>query len=298
MMHGWPGITAVYYLPGPHPALIETGPGSSIDSVTRGLDEAGVDSIEWIVLTHIHLDHAGAVGHLAGRFPSAKIVVRQEGAAHLVDPSRLWASASRIYQDMDAMWGRMIPVPEDRIVSISGDGPIADLGDGRRLQAVYSPGHAKHHMAVFEAGNADLFTGDALGVYLPEARAIRPATPPPEFDMEVAISSIRMLSKLGAARVFPTHFGPVPEPRSAFDEGESRLRQWVDAAAVVRAAGGGQPEIAQSFRDRRDEFYPGLDEALLDKFDQTTSYDMNAMGIERYLRKKAEAETETEAGDR
>src|SRR2546426_5729251 len=100
-MHGAPRVTAVYYLPGPRPAIVETSAATSVDRVLDGLSAAGATRLDWIVLTHIHLDHAGAVGHLAAAFPSARVVVRVEGAPHLVDPSRLWASASRLYDDME-----------------------------------------------------------------------------------------------------------------------------------------------------------------------------------------------------
>ena len=125
-MNGWERITAVYYLPGPRPAIIETAPATSLEHVLSGLEEAGAADLDWIVLTHIHLDHAGAAGHLAQRFPRARVVVRAEGAPHLVDPSKLWQSASRLYDDMEGLWGRMIPVSPDRIDAVSTDGVVAD----------------------------------------------------------------------------------------------------------------------------------------------------------------------------
>jgi glyoxylase-like metal-dependent hydrolase (beta-lactamase superfamily II) len=286
-MHGIEGITAVYYLPGPRPAIIEAGPASSLDATMQGLEEAGVDRLDWIVLTHIHLDHAGAVGQLAQRFPEARVVVRTEGAPHLTDPSRLIASAARLYPNMD-MWGPFVPVPEERIDAISADSPIADLGDGRRLDAVYAPGHAKHQMAIFDRRRGDVFAGDAVGVRLPEIGVTRPATPPPEFDLELSIETVEKIRSLRPARVFPTHFGPVPEVNPALDEAILRFNQWVGAAKEVMAAGGDVPEIAAAFRSRSREFYPGLTEETQAKLEGTTSYLLNAAGIARYLKKKAE----------
>ena len=132
-MHGWQGITAVYLLDGPNPAIIDTGPGSSVDRILAVLEEAGVGSLAWIVLTHIHLDHAGAAGRLAQRFPESKVVVREEGARHIADPSRLWSSAAQLYPNMLELWGEMLPVERDRIVAVSEDGPAVDLGGGRSL---------------------------------------------------------------------------------------------------------------------------------------------------------------------
>lgn len=283
-MHGLEGITAVYYLPGPRPAIIEAGPGSSIEATTTGLEEAGVDDLDWIVLTHIHLDHAGAVGHLAARYPKARVIVREEGARHLVDPSRLWASASRIYPDMEGLWGSFLPVEESRITPVSEDGIVADLGDGRRLQAIYAPGHANHHMAILESATGDLFTGDAMGVYFSAARCIRPATPPPEFNLLIWLQTLEHIKHLQPSRIFPTHFGPFPDPEEALVEAPMRLRQWTEAAELVVRSGGDASAVADKFRQMRDEWYPDLDSALLiDKFEQTTSYEMNASGIYRYL---------------
>jgi glyoxylase-like metal-dependent hydrolase (beta-lactamase superfamily II) len=289
-MHGWEGSTAVYYLPGHSPAIIDTGPGSSVETVFRGLNESGVDRLDWIVLTHIHLDHAGAAGHLVAAFPEARVAVRTEGAPHLINPERLWASASRIYgKDMGRLWGDMVPVPEDRVVRVSHDGPVVDLCGGRQLIGVHAPGHAKHQMALLDTLGADLFVGDAIGVRLPDTGVIRPVTPPPEFDLELALKTIRNLGDFGARRVFPTHFGPVPDPGQAFAEAADRLNQWIEVAEAVFQAGGGVGEIAEALRSRRDVFYPELDRALIPKFEHAASYDLNARGMFRYFTSRAAA---------
>jgi glyoxylase-like metal-dependent hydrolase (beta-lactamase superfamily II) len=282
-MHGWEGVTAVYYLPGSSPAIIDTGPGSSIVRVLQGLEKAGVRRLDWIVLTHIHLDHAGAAGHLAAAFPNARVVVRAEGAPHLINPERLWASASRLYADMAGLWGEMLPVPAERILAVSQDGQAADLGEGRELLAIHAPGHAKHQMALLDKPRGNLFVGDAIGVRLPAAGVIGPVTPPPEFDLEVALGTIRQLDAIRPSRVFPTHFGPVPDPVQAFEEAAGRLTRWVEAAERVFQSGGGVEEIAEALRLRRDNFYPDLDPRLMPKFEHTVSYDLNARGMFRYF---------------
>ena len=288
-MHGAERVTAVYYLPGPRPAIIETAPATSLAHVLGGLEAAGVTDLDWIVVTHIHLDHAGAAGHLAGRFPRARVIVRAEGAPHLVDPTRLWASAARLYPDMEGLWGSMIPVPGERLDIVSTDSTVADLGDGRRLEAIYTPGHAAHHMALFEPSRGDLFTGDALGVLLSEVGAVHPATPPPEFDLEANIDSIKRLRELGARRVFPTHFGEAALPAEALFMGaESSLRRAVSLAENVVAAGGGVAAIAAAFQEEEVSLVPGLgsEAGLAARLAMTTSYELNAMGIARYLRRR------------
>ena len=286
-MHGREGITAAYVLPGSFPALIEVGPATSFDAVMEGLSEAGVGGLKVIVVTHIHLDHAGAIGHFAKEFPDARVVVRKEGAPHLVDPSRLWASASRIYDDMEGLWGELIPVPEDRIQVISDDGTFVDLGAGRSLSAIYTPGHASHHMSILETSQDDLFAGDAIGVYSQDANMIRPATPPPEFYPDVAIASIEKLAELSPKRLFPTHFGPAPVP-DAFTEGAERIRQWVAAVEEVFTLDADVASIADALRSRREEFYPGMTDEVIEKLENTTSYELNAAGILRFLKKRAE----------
>ena len=286
LMHGLAGVTAVYCLPGPRPAIIETGPSSSLPAVLAGLESLGIDRLDWIIVTHIHLDHAGAAGHLAQRFPEARVVVRTEGARHLVDPSRLWASAARLYDNMDQLWGPMLPIDPERIDAVSADGVVAELGDGRVLEAVYTPGHAAHHMAIWEPGGGDAFTGDALGVFLAEMGAVHPATPPPEFDLEVALDSIARLRRLGPLRVFPTHFGPLAgRLEERFDQAGDCLHQAVGRAVQVVGRGGGIAEMAAAFREDQQAGFPGLDALVAERLSHTTSHELNARGIARYLSK-------------
>jgi glyoxylase-like metal-dependent hydrolase (beta-lactamase superfamily II) len=285
-MHGLKAITAVYYLPGPRPAIIETAPATSLGAVLAGLTEAGVEDLDWIVVTHIHLDHAGAAGDLAERFPGARVVVRAEGAPHLADPNRLWASAARLYDDMEGLWGWMRPVPAERIDAVSEDGVVADLGDGRRLEALYTPGHAAHHMALFEPSSGDVFAGDALGVCLPGAGVLRPATPPPEFDLEAALDSIERIRRLRPRRLLPTHYGAAPSTDPLLDAAGERLREAVELAEKVVAEGGGLAAIREAFRKDEEARAGGLDQELDTRLAHTTSYDLNARGIARYLTKR------------
>ncbi|HEU5001749.1 MAG TPA: MBL fold metallo-hydrolase [Actinomycetota bacterium] len=288
-MHGRAGVTAVYCFPAPAPAIIDTAPATSLEAILTGLEELGIDDLAWIILTHIHLDHAGAAGHLAERFPRARVVVREEGAPHLIDPSRLWASASRLYDDMEGMWGSMRPVPADRLDVVGADGVVADLGDGRVLSAVYTPGHAAHHMALVEAASGDVFAGDALGVFLAEMGAVHPATPPPEFNLEAAVDSIGRLQALGPSRLFPTHFGPLPAAGAGLApylaEGASALRRVVTVAEAVVASGGGVAQIAEALEEEELRLVGPLDDALSDRLAHAIPHSLNAMGVARYLSK-------------
>lgn len=294
-MHRKIGITAAYVLRGEKTALLETGPKSSLDHVLAGLEAAGVDHLDWIIVTHIHLDHAGAAGTLAQRFPDARVGVHEIGAPHLVDPSKLWNSASRIYGDrMDRLWGGIDPIPSDRIHVIV-DQDVIDLG-GVSLRAIETPGHAYHHHAFLDEDSGFVFTGDALGVRLPEVGVVRPATPPPEFHLEKAIVSIERIRGLGAARLFPTHFGPHDEGERVHssegfcDEAIEALRKWAEWVLEARTQTHELDDAAELVTKlARSELESTLDDESIARMDNTTSYWMNTWGYMRYFDKAAEA---------
>lgn len=285
-MHGYPGITGAFLLSGERTALVETGPKSRVDDVLAGLDEAGVDRLDWIIVTHIHLDHAGAAGTVAGKFPEAKVGVHGVGAPHLVDPSKLWASASRIYGDkMDEMWGGIDPIPEDRVNVIS-DGDKIDLG-GRTLRAVETPGHAYHHHAYLDDATGTLFTGDALGVRLPDVGVMRPATPPPEFHLPTAIASIEKIRTLQPASLCLTHFGPA---EGSVDEvcgaAIAALERWAGWIRAARKHTRDLDEVTEIVRSEvRNDLEGKVDDEAVTRMEQTTSYRMNASGYMRYFDK-------------
>ena len=290
-MHGHAAITAAYLLRGELTALVETGPKSSAARVLAALESLGVDRLDWIVVTHMHLDHAGAAGTLARRFPGATVAVHPVGARHLVDPSKLWSSARRIYGEaMEALWGGVDPVPEERVRALE-DGEKVDLG-GRSLQAIETPGHARHHHAYLDDLTGIVFTGDALGVRLREIERIRPATPPPELDVEKAVSSIARIRQLRPAALWFTHFGPATGGPSGegveevCDEAIAALLQWESWVRSARGRTRDTDEVtALVRRQARAALERDLDAAELERLDQTTSYRLNVAGYMRYLDK-------------
>src|SRR5215472_7718114 len=182
-MAGHDKITAGYLIRSDRPCLVETGTAPSAPVVRDALAALGVGpaDLATVVVTHIHLDHAGGVGDIAAIFGSAQIVVHELGARHLADPSRLMASARMVYGDeLDLLFGELAPTPAERIRAVERTGAV-DLGGGRRLDSHYSPGHAKHHVGLIDSVSGDLYVGDAAGIYIPETGDMRPATPPPDF---------------------------------------------------------------------------------------------------------------------
>lgn len=289
-MHGYEGITATFVLRGEKTALVEAGPKSSVDHVLAGLRAAGIEHLDWIVVTHIHLDHAGAAGTLARHFPDARIAVHPVGAPHLVDPSKLWSSASRIYGDaMEQLWGGIDPISPDRIEVIE-DGDVIDLG-GRTLTAIETLGHAGHHHAYRDEPTGIVFTGDALGVRPQGIPAIRPATPPPEFDLELALASIERLKRADPRELWFTHFGrsdlAVEEALEAAGDSLLRWGGWV-ADERERTTDLEEVTAAVVARDRA-ELGGSLSEDDVTRMEHTTSYRMNVWGYMRYFDKKTGA---------
>jgi glyoxylase-like metal-dependent hydrolase (beta-lactamase superfamily II) len=292
-MHGLEGITAAFVVRAERTALVETGPLSSLPALLQGLAALGVDEIDDIVVTHIHLDHAGAAGALARRWPRATVHVHEVGAPHLADPSKLWASAARIYGDeMKSLWGGIEPVPPERIRALA-DGDVVDLG-GRTLTAFDTPGHAYHHHAYLDSDSGTLFTGDALGVRLPNVGVLRPATPPPEFNLERAIASIERIAGLGAARLTLTHFGPGDEGKHALGVSElcdaaiAVLRRWADWVVAARAETTDLDDAALLVAERARAALEGtVAPEDLERLEHTTSYRMNTWGYMRYFDKAA-----------
>ncbi len=228
----------VYLLLGDQPALIETGPTSTLDTLLDGLRAAGVDprALHAVAVTHIHLDHAGAAGMLVRKFPHLVVYVHPVGAPHLIDPSKLLASAGRLYRDdLHRLFGEVIPVPNQQ-VRILRDGDGVTLGS-RRLVALDTPGHARHHHAYWDAESKDLFAGDVAGVAFPGTRSVRPPTPPPEFDIQAWHQSLVRLRTLHPRRLLLTHFGPHGWVEELLAQLDARLDQVTEIVRRALAAG-------------------------------------------------------------
>lgn len=232
MLGGWARVTAGYLIEGPAPVLVETGSQSSVPALLAALADHGVAAgdLAGIAVTHIHLDHAGGVGDVARAFPNATVYVHERGARHLADPGRLVRSAAMVYGDLlDSLYGRLDPTPAERI-HVLEDGEEVVIGGGRTLTTIDSPGHAKHHLALHDSGSGLLFAGDAVGVRLPDAGVLRPATPPADFDLDQAVTSLRKFRDRSPSGVALAHYGLLPDPIDMLEEAEGILRQWASVA--------------------------------------------------------------------
>jgi glyoxylase-like metal-dependent hydrolase (beta-lactamase superfamily II) len=304
LMAGRARVTSAYLLPSPDPTLVETGPTTSVEAVTAGLDSLGLgpQDLAHIVVTHIHLDHAGGVGTLTRHFPRATVWVHERGARHLADPTRLVESAGRLYGQsrLKQLFGPVEPVPNDRLRAV-GHGDSIVFGD-RQLEVLYTPGHASHHVALVDSLSGAVFTGDALGIHLPEVRVLRPATPPPDVDVELGLESIDRIRAAARDVLLFSHFGPVSEVEELCSIAASRLRKWADIVRGALEETDDLDRITELLeRQTSDEFPSDMTEQTgvdLDRYDILSSMRMNAAGLVRYWQKRRareEVDQETSA---
>jgi glyoxylase-like metal-dependent hydrolase (beta-lactamase superfamily II) len=286
---GYPGITAGYLILGERPCLVETGTAPSAPVVRDALAALGVGphDLATVVVTHIHLDHAGGAGDIAAMFGDAEVVVHERGARHLADPARLMSSARMVYGDaLDTLFGTMNPTPAGRIRTVGERGTV-DLGGGRRLDSHYSPGHARHHVGLIDSVSGDLYVGDAAGVYIPETGDLRPATPPPDFDLDTALGSVRMFAALRPQRLLFSHYGPVADVEETLARSAEEIRLWVEETRAARRAGLDFDHAVAMVHERTRERYaalgPDADPAIAAKFETLSSTASSVAGIAAWL---------------
>ncbi|MGI8664128.1 MAG: MBL fold metallo-hydrolase [Acidimicrobiales bacterium] len=282
LLGGWHQVTAGYLVTGPEPVLVETGSQSSVPVLLDALSDLGVGAsdLAGIAVTHIHLDHAGGVGDVAAAFPEATVYVHEKGARHLVDPSRLVASAALVYGELlDSLYGRLDPTDSARI-RVLDDGDTIMVGPTRTLSTIDSPGHAKHHLALHDSDTGLLFAGDAVGVRLPDAGVLRPATPPPDFDLDQALASLRRFEACHPTGIALAHYGLVPDPAAILEEAQETLRRW---AEVAESAWHDGRDIAAALDDAFGLDVEALDPAVREKLETLNGIHSNAAGFRRWL---------------
>jgi glyoxylase-like metal-dependent hydrolase (beta-lactamase superfamily II) len=296
MTAGMTGVTAGFLLPAPRPVLIECGPALTIDATISALQAQGLDAddLAYLVVTHVHLDHAGGAGDLLAAFPKAKVVVSPRGARHLSDPERLNASAKRVYGAyFDSVYGPCTPIDAERIVAPE-HGEMLDLGAGRRLEILDTPGHAKHHIGVFEPDLGLLFTGDSVGVRLEGMNRLRPATPPADFNFETMLASLDIYRAREARTLYLAHFGDVGPPEDTLAEAEEQVRQWLAAAEDAwRNTPEHEDEVSHiaamleaRFSDDLASAVQEVDEGTRRRLELLNDPRSNAAGMLRYLERR------------
>lgn len=286
---GEPQIIGSYLLAGENElAIIDPGPGSTLESLLDALREAGFDpqDVTHILLTHIHLDHAGATGSLTRLLPGAQVYVHSLGAPHLIDPSRVVASAARIYGDrMKLLWGDIEATLAERIQRI-GDGDTLNVA-GRQLSVHYTPGHAIHHVSFFDTRTREFFAGDVAGVRLPDVDYVRPPTPPPDIDLEAWSKSIALIRQLRPAVLYLAHFGPTTDIERHLDRLEAALYKWGDFVLQAMRQGKSEAEIITLLIEKTQ---PELERVTADphaiqRYEIAANYAMSVQGYIRYWKR-------------
>lgn len=289
LFRGQPRVIATAVLAGPDGlALVDPGPASCLATLEAGLQRFGgsLSDVTHLLLTHIHLDHAGATGEILRRVPQAQVYVHERGAPHMVDPARLLASATRLYGDqMDALWGPFLPAPAANVHSLAGGEVITCAG--RSLRVAYTPGHAVHHVSYFDESDGVAYVGDTGGIRVAGDYLLAP-TPPPDIDIEVWQHSLETIAAWAPAELFLTHFGPSALASAHLARFGETLER---AAALVRDTlalpGEDAGKIAAFVARLRADARLVLGEADAASLEMAAPFDQLWLGLARYWRKRA-----------
>ena len=287
---GYPNIIATAILHGTAGvALVDPGPSTTLDNLRSALARKGIAmrDVRHILLTHIHLDHAGATGTLLDENPGIEVLVHERGAPHLVDPGKLVASAGRLYgQDMDRLWGEIRPVPAAALRVLQGGERI--VAGGRVLDVAYTPGHASHHVSFFEPSSGIAFVGDTAGIRRGSGTYVMPAAPPPDIDLEQWRESEARILAWNPDTLFLTHFGPFHGARQHFQQLMDRVAEWSRGIRRLLA------DSALSEEDRQTRFVAEATQELrrvvgpaeAELYGRAGSLHYSYQGLARYWRKK------------
>jgi glyoxylase-like metal-dependent hydrolase (beta-lactamase superfamily II) len=279
-------------------ALIDPGPGSTLATLREQLEvhRLRVADVNTILLTHIHLDHAGATGALVQENPALQVYVHARGAAHMIDPAKLLDSAGRLYgKEMQRLFGDFLPVPESNLRILQGGETLA-LGS-RELRVLHTPGHASHHVTYFDPTERVAYVGDTAGISIEGHPFILPATPPPDITLELWFASLEAIAQLRPRRLFLTHFGYSDEPERHLNAYRERLQHWDELSAEILSRGQEQSEAIRAFgRAVAAEAAGFLSPAELSHYVFNGALQLSWLGLERYHRKRAEAKAKESAG--
>ncbi|HEY0872777.1 MAG TPA: MBL fold metallo-hydrolase [Vicinamibacterales bacterium] len=271
-------------------ALIDPGPSTTIETLRAALGQKGIEitEVRQLLLTHIHLDHAGASGTLVKENPSIEVFVHERGAPHMADPAKLLASATRLYgeEDMQRLWGEFLPVPAANLRPLKGGETI--VAGGRELEVAYTPGHASHHVSYFDRASRVAFVGDTAGIRRGEGRYVLPPTPPPDIDLEVWRESEARILAWDPDTLFMTHFGPFHGARLQFQQLWNNIEAWnrivtrLIADTSLSEEQREQKFVEEATRDLR----RAVGDQEAEQYGRAGRLDYSWQGLARYWRKR------------
>jgi len=290
-LYSIPQWGSVYLLNEEKKALIDVGPTTSVNAVLDGIREIGVkpEDIDYIVATHVHLDHAGGVGTLVRYLPKTKVVAHYKGFRHMVNPARLVQSVMAVQGEKSmAKFGEVVPVDEKRLIQVQ-DGDTIALSGRQMLKFIDAPGHAPHELVIHETRNNGLFTGDAAGIYLPENNILFPATPPPNFNAELFINTIRRLMSMDTDRMYFAHFGVSDKVHKNLELSIDKIKSWNKMVDITVADGKFNDMADRMIAQGYTELEPIRENKLLYKYLTEISVHMSVAGYLKYYQEKRSA---------
>ncbi len=250
---------ASYVIKAEKVAIVETGPTATVPNMLAGLQELGVNvkDVDYVTVSHIHLDHGGGAGTLLSHLPRAKLIVHRRGALHVMRPEKLWTQASQVLGEIAELYEKPFPVAEKRII-LAEDGMTFDLGKDVELKVIETLGHASHHQSYYEKKSRGIFPGDTAGVYIPKYDVIVPTTPAP-FHLETTLASIEKLKSLKPSLLYYSHFGRATNAVEKLQSYADQLRLWAKIIAEKTKEGANMEEIKREIAEHDPALHKAAD---------------------------------------
>ncbi len=278
------GRMSCYYIDSSNPILVEVGPSNSFPYLIASLESLGINEVSRSAMTHLHLDHIGGIGHLVEKYKEHFVYIHELGLKHLPDPQRLWKAVSEVYTEewLSTNWGQIKPTPLKNIRSLK-DRDLIDLGNGRQLEAIYGPGHAKHHYTFYDEYSKTLFMGDTLGLIYPHGNFVQPNLPPPDFNKEILLNTLEDLEKLDIEYLALAHFGIHDNPYELISSAKKSIETWVGFVKNLQFLS--LNESASALTDWLVSNYKilGIDDETITNYIENANFEMQIKGIRNYL---------------
>ncbi len=286
-MENKPGRMSCYYIDSSNPLLVEVGPSNSFPYFISSLESLGISEVKRSAMTHLHLDHIGGIGHLVEKYKEHFVYIHELGIKHLPNPERLWKAVSDVYTEewLSTNWGEIKPTPIKNIHSLQ-DKELIDLGNGRKLEAIYGPGHAKHHYTFYDDYSKTLFMGDTLGLIYPHGDFVQPNLPPPDFNKEVLFNTLDDLKKLDLNYLALAHFGMHGNPYKLIENAKENIEEWLLFMDNLNDMSNQTATESITSWVRGNYEFLNIDQNTINNYIQSANFEMQIQGMRNYLGNK------------
>src|SRR6056300_962747 len=286
-MENKPGRMSCYYIDSSNPILVEVGPSNSFPYLISSLESLGIREVKRSAMTHLHLDHIGGIGHLVEKYKNHFVYIHELGVKHLPNPERLWKAVSEVYTEewLSTNWGEIKPTPIKNIHSLQ-DKELIDLGSGRKLEAIYGPGHAKHHYTFYDEYSKTLFMGDTLGLIYPHGNFVQPNLPPPDFNKEVLFTTLDDLKQLDLEYLALADFGMHGNPYKLIENAKENIEEWLSFIDNLNDMSDKTATDYIRSWVRGNYAFLNIDQNTINNYIQNANFEMQIHGIRNYLGNK------------